>query len=108
MKILNPDLGLDPDALDQAMEDSLLNALCAVLTVNAPPRSARLAARNHWRCVRIVCEKPPPVVGGAPNGLNYLEVNRLPVTNADSDNIPGVVHVNDPSRGDLSVEKQCR
>ena len=45
---------LDLSAADQAMEERVLAALCATLTAGDPPQPGPLAARNHWRCVRIV------------------------------------------------------
>jgi AraC family transcriptional regulator, ethanolamine operon transcriptional activator len=43
---------LEERAFDRAVENRLLAALCAALTAETPPPPTRLAARNHWRCVR--------------------------------------------------------
>jgi AraC family ethanolamine operon transcriptional activator len=56
---------LDFSAGDQTVEERLLAELCAALTAADSPRPGPLAARNHWRCVRVVRDYVSANLGGA-------------------------------------------
>lgn len=47
---------LNHQAANGAIEQASLSAICHALTLEVPGCPFTLAARNHWRCVRMLCD----------------------------------------------------
>ena len=71
------DLTPNISVADQAAEGNVLSALCAALTAGDQPQRGPLAARNHWRCVRIVRDYAAMHLGEALNIETLCNVSRV-------------------------------